>query len=112
MSSLETGRGAANPAPLFAALGDATRLDLVSRLCDGQAHSIAQLTDGLRLTRQGVTKHLRVLERAGIVRSSRAGREHRFTVVPQAIKVARSYLDMVSEQWDDALVRLKRLVES
>ncbi len=108
----QAGRALADPAPVFAALGDTTRLKLVSRLGDGQAHSIAQLTDGLELTRQGVTKHLRVLEQAGLVRSSRVGRESRFTYVPEPIEDARSYLDSVSEQWDDALSRLKSFIES
>ncbi len=112
MSSPELGRALADPAPVFAALGDATRLKLVSRLNDGQSRSIAQLTDGLSLTRQGVTKHLRVLERAGIVNSSRTGRERKFTFVPEPIKHARSYLKTVSVQWDDALSRLQTFVES
>ena len=100
-----------NPAPVFAALGDATRLGLVSRLSDGRARSISELTGGLDLTRQAVTKHLRVLEQAGVVRSNRVGRESRFTFVPAPIEGVRSYLDSVSEQWDDALSRLKALVE-
>jgi len=112
MSSPDPGRPLADAAPVFAALGDATRLDLVSRLNDGQARSIAQLTDGTGLTRQGVTKHLRVLERAGIVSSSNVGRESQFTYVPEPIKQVQSYLDTVSVQWDDALSRLKASVES
>ena len=112
MSSPETGGALADPAPVLAALGDTTRLQLISRLSDGQARSIAQLTDGLKLTRQGVTKHLRILERAGIVRSSRVGRESRFTFAPEPIEQVRSYLEGVSGQWDDALSRLKTLVES
>lgn len=111
MSSLETGRALAEPASVFAALGDATRLELVSRLNDGQARSITQLTDGLRLTRQAVTKHLRMLERAGIVASSRVGRESQYTYVSESIENARSYLDRVSTQWDEALARLKDFVE-
>jgi len=101
-----------DPAPVLAALGDTTRLELVSRLSDGRSRSIAQLSDGLSLTRQGVTKHLRVLERVGIVRSSRVGRENQFTFEPHRIDQVRSYLDTVSQQWDDALSRLKYLVES
>ena len=112
MSSPEPGSTHANPAPVLAALGDTTRLELISRLSDGRTRSIAQLTDGLRLTRQGVTKHLRVLERAGIVRSSRTGRENQFTYVPEPIDRVRSYLNTVSAQWDDALSRLKTFVES
>ena len=111
MSSLESGRAQVDPTPVFAALGDATRLELVARLSDGRSLSIIQLTDGLSLTRQGVTKHLRVLERAGIVRSSRVGRESLFRYVPERVNHARSYLDTVSEQWDAALSRLKSFVE-
>lgn len=101
----------ADPAPVFAALGDATRLELISRLSDGQPRSIAQLTQGLGLTRQGVTKHLHVLEQAGIVSSSRIGRESRYTYVPDPIRGVRTYLDAVCEQWDAALSRLKAFVE-
>jgi len=111
MSSPESGYALVDPAPVFAALGDATRLELVSRLSDGQARSIAQLTGGLRLTRQGVTKHLRVLEHAGIVNSVRVGRESQFTYVPERMEQVQSYLETVSRQWDDALSRLKSFVE-
>ncbi len=112
MSSPNAVRALKNPAPVFAALGDATRLKLVGRLVDGQPRSIAQLADGLDLTRQGVTKHLRVLQRAGIVRAKSVGRESQFTFVPEPVARARSYLDAVSAQWDDALARLKAFVES
>ncbi len=98
--------------PCSPPLGDATRLELVGRLIDGRPRSIAQLTDGSSLTRQGITKHLRVLEQAGIVTSSRVGRESRFAFVPKPIDEARSYLDAVSRQWDEALSRLKSFVES
>lgn len=116
MSGAEPGREGAAPAPVFAApvfaaLGDATRLTLVSRLSDGQPRSIVQLTEGLELTRQGVTKHLRILEQAGLVASRRVGRESRFVFTPAPIVEVRHYLDRVSEQWDDALARLKSLVE-
>jgi DNA-binding transcriptional ArsR family regulator len=112
MSSPEAVTSFADPAPVFAALGDATRLELVSRLNDGQARSIAQLTDGLGLTRQGVTKHLRVLEQVGIVSSSQVGREKQFTYSPQPIEQIQSYLETVSVQWDDALSRLQKFVDS
>jgi DNA-binding transcriptional ArsR family regulator len=111
MSPARSSVAPADPAPIFAALGDATRLKLIARLNDGRDLSIAQLADGLNLTRQGVTKHLRVLERSGIVRSSSVGRESRFIYVPEPIEHARSYLDNVSMQWDEALSRLKAFVE-
>jgi len=98
-------------APVFAALGDETRLSLVARLCAGQPYSIAELTEGHKLTRQAITKHLRVLERAGIVHSIRRGRESRFEFVPEPIEAIKEYLDLVSEQWDQTLARLKRFVE-
>ena len=98
-------------APIFAALGDKTRLSLVAKLCDRRPYSISQLTRGSRLTRQAITKHLRVLESVGIVHSVRTGRESRFEFDPQPIEGLKQYLDSVSEQWDHALARLKSLVE-
>ena len=99
-------------ASVFAALGDATRLSVLARLSGGEPQSIARLTEGTRLTRQAVTKHLKVLESAGVVHSARVGRESRFALDPQPIEDLRRYLDEVSRQWDDALARLKAHVET
>jgi len=99
-------------APAFAALGDETRLALVAKLCAGQRHSISQLTKGSKLTRQAITKHLRVLENVGIVHSVRTGRENRFEFDPGPMEEMKKYLDLVSEQWDQALSRLKTFVEN
>ena len=96
---------------MFAALGDETRLALVERLRQGPRRSIAELTEGTRLTRQAITKHLRVLERAGIVHGVRSGRESQFAFDGRPIDEARAYLERVSAEWDDALGRLKDLVE-
>jgi DNA-binding transcriptional ArsR family regulator len=96
---------------VFAALGDETRLLLVAKLCRGQPSSISQLTEGSTLTRQAITKHLRVLESAGIVHGVRAGRESLFEFDPKPIEEMKRYLDLVSEQWDQALTRLKMFVE-
>jgi DNA-binding transcriptional ArsR family regulator len=98
-------------APVFAALGDETRLALVVRLCGGQPYSISQLTEGSKLTRQAITKHLRVLERAGVVRCVRSGRESLFEFDPGPIDEMRRYLDRVSDLWDRKLLRLKSFVE-
>ncbi len=98
-------------APIFAALADETRLAIVEKLSEGEHRSIAQLTEGTRLTRQAVTKHLRVLERAKIVHSIRAGRENLFEFDPTPIRQVREYADVVSEHWDQALARLKAFVE-
>jgi DNA-binding transcriptional ArsR family regulator len=96
---------------LFAALGDKTRLALIARLSDGRPTSIYRLTSGSRLTRQAITKHLRVLERAGIVRGTRNGRENLFALIPEPIEQMQDYLASVSSQWDQALARLKSFVE-
>ncbi len=96
---------------MFAALGDETRLAVLAKLAKGQAQSISRLTAGTRLTRQAVTKHLRVLQGAGVVRRARVGRESQFELEPKAIEDIRGYLEHVSKQWDVALARLKSLVE-
>src|SRR5271166_4827011 len=88
----------------FAALGDETRLALVMKLSDGRAHSISRLTRGTRLTRQAITKHLRVLEGAGMVRSAREGRERLYEFNPRPIIGLKEYIDLVSGEWDQALV--------
>lgn len=98
-------------ASIFAALGDETRLALLAELTKGEPQSIARLTEGTRLTRQAITKHLRVLEGVGVVRSVRSGRESLFALQPKPLVDARTYLDHVSRQWDSALARLKVLVE-
>jgi DNA-binding transcriptional ArsR family regulator len=98
-------------AAVFAALGDETRLLLLTRLCDGQRYSISELTQGTRLSRQAVTKHLRVLERVRIVHRRREGRESLFTFDPNPVIEMKQYLELVSKQWDLALGRLKKLVE-
>src|SRR5438132_3082685 len=97
----------ADAAPIFAALGDRTRMALLGSLSDGQAQSISRLCAHSGLTRQGVTKHLRVLENAGLVANERVGRESRFRYRPEPVTTARSYLDGVSAQWDAAIERLR-----
>lgn len=99
-------------APVFFALGDETRLRIVSRLCNGGPSSIARLADGLPVTRQAVSKHLQVLSDAGLVRASRSGRESIWQIEADQIEQARRCLSDISQQWDQALGRLKRLVES
>jgi DNA-binding transcriptional ArsR family regulator len=98
-------------AAVFAALGDETRLALVNTLAGGEARSIAQLTQGSRLTRQAITKHLKVLDGAGIVHSVRAGRQTLFELDPAPMNELRAYLARVSAQWDEVLGRLRAFVE-
>lgn len=89
------------------ALGDPTRLELLQRLADGRAHSIVDLARGLPMSRQGVTKHLLVLEDAGLVASRRVGRENRFVFSPDSVAGVRSWLERISAQWEEALARLQ-----
>lgn len=98
-------------APVFSALGDETRLRLVSRMSAGGPQSIVQLTSGAGVTRQAVTKHLHVLAAAGLVRGSRHGREHRWELDPTPLEEARRALDVISRQWDQTLGRLRAFVE-
>ncbi|RUL71098.1 ArsR/SmtB family transcription factor [Dyella choica] len=97
--------------PVFAALGDETRLRLIALLCTGSALSIAQLTAGTEITRQAVTKHLQVLADAGLVRDLRQGRERLWEFEPSRLEEARRSLDAIAQQWDQALLRLKAMLE-
>ncbi|HEX7875629.1 MAG TPA: metalloregulator ArsR/SmtB family transcription factor [Sphingobium sp.] len=103
---------APEPARMFAALGDPTRLGLVTRFSDGRARSITQISEGLPISRQAVAKHLDVLLDAGLVRRAKSGREVHFALDPQAVHAARDWLDAVDAQWEQTLDRLKFLVES
>jgi DNA-binding transcriptional ArsR family regulator len=100
-----------NLAAVFAALGDPTRLRLVSLLCAGGLFSIAQLTAGTELSRQAITKHLQVLFDAGLVHDLKVGRERRWQLAPERIDEARQSLDAIGRQWEAALGRLKDFVE-
>jgi DNA-binding transcriptional ArsR family regulator len=98
-------------APVFAALGDETRLKLVSSLSAGGPRSIAQLTADTDMSRQAVTKHLRVLAKAGLARDSKSGRERLWEFESARLDKARRSLDLIAAQWDQALTRLKSLLE-
>src|SRR5579864_1672381 len=98
-------------ASLFAALGDPTRLRLVFRLCHDGPMSITRLTVGSHVTRQAITKHLRVMQHAGLLRCARRGRESVWQLDQRRLREARRHLDLISRQWDAALGRLKALVE-
>ena len=98
-------------APLFAALADQTRLRLVFRLCNDGPASLSTLTSGFRITRQAVTKHLRVMQKSGLVYSHRRGRERIWQLDQRRLAEVRRHLDLISRQWDDALIRLRHFVE-
>jgi DNA-binding transcriptional ArsR family regulator len=93
--------------PVFAALADETRLSILSSLGRGTPLSIASLSEGSPLTRQAITKHLHVLQDAGLVSARRKGRERLFRIEPKPLADARAALDRIAAQWDDALERLK-----
>lgn len=97
---------------MFAALGDETRLRIVARLCRGGPASISRLTESAEVSRQAVTKHLRALEDAGLVRSGRAGRECIWELQTRRLEQVRRYLDQISQQWDGTLQRLRAFVET
>jgi DNA-binding transcriptional ArsR family regulator len=98
-------------ANIFAALGDPTRLSLVTKLIDGNSHSISNLTEGSKITRQAITKHLTVLENVGLVSISKEGRESLYQLDPKPLESLQEYLEVISAQWDQALNNLKMFVE-
>jgi DNA-binding transcriptional ArsR family regulator len=98
-------------ARLFAALGDATRLQLVARLCADGPLSIVRLSDGAGVTRQAVTKHLEILGDAGLARHNRRGRERIWELEPRRLEMARRSLERIADEWDEAIGRLRALVE-
>jgi DNA-binding transcriptional ArsR family regulator len=104
-------RGPADAAPLFAVLGDETRLALLDRLGAGGPQSITRLTAGSAVTRQAITKHLEILAGAGLVRDRRRGRERIWTLDTERLDEARRSLDQIAQHWDAALQRLRKLVE-
>jgi len=110
-SSSAVASGLKGFSPVFAALGDETRLKLVTRLCDQGPLSITGLSAGLPVTRQAVTKHLGVMEEAGLISGVRLGRERVWQLEPRRLLHARQTLELISRQWDEKLERLRRLVE-
>jgi DNA-binding transcriptional ArsR family regulator len=104
-------RSLTEAAPVFAALGDATRLAVVARLCTDGPLSISRLSESVAVSRQAVTKHLETLADAGLVRDARLGRERIWELEPRRLEIARRELDRISAQWDAAIGRLKAFVE-
>jgi DNA-binding transcriptional ArsR family regulator len=98
-------------APVFAALGEPTRLTLVAKLCAEGPLSISRLSEGTGVTRQAITKHLLTLAGAGLVHDTRSGRERIWQLETKRLEKARRCLDQISDQWDDAMARLRAFVE-
>ena len=101
----------AEAAPIFAALGDKTRLQIVARLCNEGPLSIARLADGQNVSRQAITKHLHALTKSGLLHSEPAGRERIYRLETRRLAEVRGYLDRISTQWDEAIDRLRAFVE-
>jgi DNA-binding transcriptional ArsR family regulator len=98
-------------ADVFFALGDETRLSVVTRLSAGGALSATALSDGASVTRQAIAKHLQVLEGAGLVTHEKRGREVLYALETRRLEDARVFLEGVSARWDRAIDRLRRMVE-
>jgi DNA-binding transcriptional ArsR family regulator len=111
LRSAAKGTGHTDAASVFAALGDATRFRIVTRLCDSGPLSIARLTQGTEVSRQAVTKHLLALQEVGLVRSGRVGRERIWELRTERLAEVRHHLEQISAHWDEALERLRSLVE-
>lgn len=111
MSRASSARTAAEAAPVFAALGDETRLKLLTRLCVEGPLSITRLSEDTSISRQAVAKHLSTLEGSGLLEAKRRGRERLYRFVPARMQLAQHYLEQVSAQWDDAIERLRAHVE-
>lgn len=110
--SRSSARSLVDAAPTFSALGDVTRLQLVTKLSESGPLSITRLAQGTDMTRQGLTKHLQVLEEAGLVTSSRYGRENVYQLAHHKLDQAQRWLSIISREWDDTLTRLKAFVEA
>lgn len=98
-------------ARLFSVLGDSTRLKLVTNLVDGEKRSITELTKGSGLSRQAITKHLRILENAGVVTGKKSGRDNLYTLQIESLSEAREIIESIEKQWDETLYRLKEYLE-
>ncbi|ULE35952.1 metalloregulator ArsR/SmtB family transcription factor [Mycobacterium sp. IDR2000157661] len=95
----------------FDALGDPNRLRIVIRLCDGGPCSTTDIAQVVPVSRQATTKHLQLLESAGLVSSRRAGRERIWRMQPRPLADASEYLTALSQRWDRAIDRLRTFVE-
>lgn len=101
----------AGPDPVFAALGDPTRRQIL-RAVGRRGHATAtELAGELPVSRQAVVKHLQALAAAGLVGSERIGREQRFQLTPAPLDEALRWMVEVGAAWDDRLERLRRRLE-
>ncbi len=99
-------------APIFAALADPTRRSLLVNLADHSPRTATQLAEEYPITRQGILKHLRILEAAALVAVDQQGREKRYTLTPAPLSELDRWIKDLSARWDDRLLRLKAFVEN
>jgi len=103
---------AAEADEVFVALADPTRRRLLDVLAARGEASATTLAAALPVSRQAVVKHLAVLDRAGLVRGARRGREVRYTVRPDRLDAAAGWLVGLAAEWDARLAAIKRLAET
>lgn len=97
---------------LWSALGDPTRRRMLDLLLADGVGTATTLSDRLPVTRQAVAKHLGVLDRAGLVRATAAGRERQYRVDEEQFARAVAQLATVGASWDARLRRIKRIAEA
>ena len=97
---------------LWAAIADPTRQRMLDRILASGTATATALARDLPITRQGIAKHLAVLERAGLVEATRTGREVRFAVRQDRLDQATRYMAQVLATWDQRLADIKRIAEA
>lgn len=97
---------------IFAALADPTRQDLLANLAENSPKTATELAEEYPMTRQGILKHLQILEEVGLVVVSQRGREKRFSFTPEPLSDIDEWLKAISAKWDQRLFRLKTMIES
>jgi DNA-binding transcriptional ArsR family regulator len=97
--------------PIFAALADPVRRSLLVHLAEGSPKTATQLAQEYPITRQGILKHLTILEAAGLVAVHQAGREKRYTLTPEPLGELEQWIKDISATWDARLLRLKIWLE-
>lgn len=96
---------------LFAALADPIRRDLLVNLAEHSPRTATQLAEDYPISRQGILKHLTILESAGLVATHQSGREKRYTLTPEPLEEIDQWIDKIGAKWDERLLRLKTLLE-
>ena len=96
---------------LFTALADPIRRSLLVNLAEHSPRTATQLAEEYPITRQGILKHLTILEDAGLVAIHQAGREKRYTLTPEPLEELGQWIEDIGAKWDERLLRLKTWLE-